>query len=320
MGVYSQAEVLPPSSLIICSRNRPRLLRETIESILRGVDVPSELIVVDQSNETDSGLASLQSDRPCLVRYFWERSTGLCRARNVGIGAATNEILVFTDDDMLVATDSYGTLVRALIQAGPGGVVTGRVLPAEDRRGGYVPALVTGTEAREYRGRIWTDVLAAGHMAMYRETIAEIGWFDERLGAGSQFPAADDNDYGYRLLEAGYRIRYVPAAVIYHRAWRGARDYLPMRWNYGRGKGGFYAKYADARDPYLLYRMGLDVGRRLFRFPWRFLHRPDLAVGDMVYSLGVLSGACTWLLTRPKMRGDSMSPDRVCRGAYRRSG
>ena len=37
---------LPPTSLIICSRNRPALLRKTVESVLQGDEVPTELIIV----------------------------------------------------------------------------------------------------------------------------------------------------------------------------------------------------------------------------------------------------------------------------------
>jgi GT2 family glycosyltransferase len=182
-------------------------------------------------------------------------------------------------------------------------VVTGRVLPAaEPGLDGFVPSLVLSETPGVHKGRQKRDVLAAGHMAMYRSTYAAIGPFDETLGSGARFPASDDNDYGYRLTEAGFQIRYVPEAVIYHRAWRSSRDYWRLRWNYGRGKGGFYAKHLDLRDRHMLKRMVGDVTLRLVRFPWRFIHRPRLALGDMPYVAGVLSGAAEWLMTQPKAR------------------
>jgi GT2 family glycosyltransferase len=288
---------LPPSSLIICSRNRAQMLRETVESILQGHEVPTEIVIVDQSTRANVEIEKIEHNRACALRYSWSQSVGLCRARNLGIQFARHDILAFTDDDMWVAQNWYETLVRALIQQQPRIVVTGRVLPGKQEvKGGFVPALVTNDEPRVYSGRIGTDVLAAGHMAMYRSTICELGKFDERLGAGSRFDSADDNDYGFRLLEAGYRIAYVPEAVIYHRAWRSERDYFRMRWAYGRGKGGFYTKYANLRDLYMTKRMGKDVSLNLLRFPWRVLHRPRLAFGDIVYAAGILSGAMEWSL------------------------
>jgi cobaltochelatase CobN len=98
-------------------------------------------------------------------------------------------------------------------------------------------------------------------MAIRRETLREVGGWDERLGAGTSFPAAEDNDLGFRLLEAGYRIAYHPEAVAWHRAWRAERDYLPLRWAYGRGQGAYYAKHAALSDAYMVRRFGADLGR-----------------------------------------------------------
>jgi len=42
---------LPPASLVLCTRNRPPLLADTLRSILDGEEVPAEIVVVDQSDE-----------------------------------------------------------------------------------------------------------------------------------------------------------------------------------------------------------------------------------------------------------------------------
>jgi GT2 family glycosyltransferase len=64
------------------------------------------------------------------------------------------------------------------------------------------------------------DVLWGNNIAIQRSAIVKVGAFDERFGAGSNFPSSEDNDLGFRLLEAGYRIIYMPKATLYHRAWR----------------------------------------------------------------------------------------------------
>jgi hypothetical protein len=45
------------------------------------------------------------------------------------------------------------------------------------------------------------------------------------------------------LLEAEYRIIYIPEAVLYHRAWRNEQNHLLLRWSYGRGHGAYLAKH-----------------------------------------------------------------------------
>jgi GT2 family glycosyltransferase len=293
---------LPATSLIICTRNRPAMLRDTLCSVLAGSHVPSEIVVVDQS-PTLTPIDIDASSRGCEIRQVPSATTGLCRARNIAIAKASHDLLAFIDDDMYVAPDWFEVLMRALAESGPDTVITGKVLPAQEQgRDGFVPSLVLSETPQVYRGRFERDVLAAGHMAMHRSTYQAVGPFDETLGSGSRFPASDDNDYGYRLAQAGYGIRYAPEAVIYHRAWRKSNDYWQMRWSYGRGKGGYYAKHLDWRDRYMLKRMVSDVTLRVVRFPWRFIHRPRLALGDVPYVAGVLSGAAEWLMTQPRAR------------------
>jgi len=303
LAVPARPEPLPPTSLIICTRDRPALLSDTLTSVLGGDERPAEIVVVDQSAPSvplTPHMPLTSGEQPhepgaCQIRHVPSTTAGLCRARNIGIAHARFDHLIFIDDDMFVAQDWFGTLVRALITGGERTVVTGRVLPAdESQRGGFVPSLALSTQPRVYTGRLMTDVLAAGHMALHRSVVRALGPFDEDLGAGTRFPASDDNDYGYRLLEEGYHIRYVPEAVLFHRAWRRTGDYWRMRWSYGRGKGGFYTKHMRSHGGHMLRRLISDVSLRLVRFPWRFIHRPRLALGDLPYVAGVLSGAVDW--------------------------
>lgn len=291
----------PPVSLIVCSRNRPHLLGETVESILAGTAVPAELIIIDQSDVPHPALARLTTEGPCMIRYVWTRSVGLSRANNSGVATASHDILVFTHDDVRVAATWLGTLVRSLSESGPRSVVTGQVPPAQERPGGFQEAIKVDQAPAVYEGRVAQDVLIPLNMAMYRSALDEVGGFDERLGPGAPFHAAEDNDLGFRLLEASYRIVYVPEAIVYHRAWRAPRDFLPLRWRYAVGQGAFYAKHASLRDRHIVSRAWTDIARYVARAPLRVRTRDwGGAARDWVYVFGVLTGGTRWLLSQRK--------------------
>jgi GT2 family glycosyltransferase len=295
----AQPHNLPPASVIICSRNRPQLLLESVESVLQGEAVPAELIIMDQSDNENMPLASMISKRGCQVRYVRTKTIGECPAKNEAIRLARHDILVFTDDDVFVSPDWFGSTVCALLSAGPDTVVTGRVLPAVATSGdGFVPSTKVDKEPAIYQGRIYADVLYPLNMAFYRCMIDQVGDFDIRLGAGSPFRGAEDNDFGFRVLEAGCRIVYAPDSIVYHRAWRTAKDYLPLQWSYGYGQGAYYAKHLSLRDRYMLGRMQHSVRRHLRLFLRLFWHERREAYAHAVYAFGILYGATKWLITQ----------------------
>ncbi len=292
---------LPPSSLIICSRNRPQLLMDTVQSVLAGEAVPTEIVIIDQSASPHATLPTLRTDRPCEIRYCQSRSAGLSRARNEAIAASRHECMVSIDDDMFVAADWYRAMLQALMEAGARAAVTGQVQAYEEAPGGFVPATTADDKPAVYEGRILADVLSGCNFAIRRSAFGEVGDFDERLGPGGLFPSADDNDFGYRLLQAGYRIVYAPEAVVYHRAWRSAADYVALRWIYGCGQGGFFAKHLRWHDRFMLRRIGASLrryGDRIVRFyAW---HRSRQQIwGDIVYLAGMFWGILRWRLTQP---------------------
>jgi GT2 family glycosyltransferase len=286
---------LPAAAVILASRNRPALLADAVASILAGEQVPAELIVVDQSDRPDLGLRGRAPGGACRLRYLWSESRGLSRANNLGAAAAGTDLLVFTHDDVVVDPGWYGSLLAALVSAGPRAVVTGRVLAAAPPSpGGFAPSTNPDPEPAAWQGRIGRDVLFPMNMALHRRALAGIGGFDERLGPGTPYPAAEDNDLGYRLLEAGYRIVYEPGAVVHHRAWRPDAEYADLRYGYGRGQGAFYAKHLGWRNRDMLRRLAGDVVGRLARLPARAVMHGRRVSHDLPYVRGVLAGLVDW--------------------------
>jgi GT2 family glycosyltransferase len=260
--------------------------------------VPDEIVIVDQSDVPHPRLPALTPDRPCAIRYLWSHTVGASHSRNTAIRAAQGEIIACIDDDMTVDPEWLAVVREALAAAGPRTVVTGRVLPsAAEVPGGFVPAVRLSTAHTIYQGRVMVDPVAGGHMAAYRSVLLEMGGFDERLGPGTPFRAAEDNDLGFRMLEAGYCVMFVPEAVVYHRAWRRNTAFFALRWTYGVGQGAFYAKFLTWRDYHMLRRWGSEV-RYYLRHPTRLLRERQWAIGYLIYFLGTLYGAGRWVLTQ----------------------
>jgi GT2 family glycosyltransferase len=285
--------------VVICSKDRPQLLGDALRAILELDRLPNEVVVLDQSAEPNPAVAGCRSTPGVEIVYNWSPGSGLSVARNQAVTRSTGDLLLFIDDDILVSRDWLSTMVCALSSRGPRHVVTGRIdAGPPEVAGGWAPSTITRPLPRSYAGRIDEDVLYPNNMGLARSAVAEVGPFDERLGAGARFPAAEDNDLCFRLLRAGYVIDYVPEVVVQHRAWRAQNDFVALRYSYGKGQGAFYAKHMSLKDLFMARRLTVDAARHLARALKRFLRGREkvLVVGDLAYVRGLLVGALTWQL------------------------
>src|SRR5438067_2171623 len=98
------------ATVLVCTYNRARLLRETLAS-MQAMGVPVncrvEILVVDNNSTDNTPEVVAESTRngAIPVRYVRETQQGKSFALNRGLANASGEILALTDDDVLPATD-----------------------------------------------------------------------------------------------------------------------------------------------------------------------------------------------------------------------
>jgi glycosyltransferase involved in cell wall biosynthesis len=292
-----------PASVIIPSRNRQKLLGECVQSILGSAELPRELIIVDQSEAHNRELAELGTVNGCRVIYRHTTSRGVSTARNEACALAGEDVLLFTDDDILVSPEWLGVTTRLVQREADTTLISGRVRFIDANQAeGFAPSLMEEEQPRLFEGRIWNDVLFSNNMAFARAVYDRLGPFDPRLGVGGPYRAATDNDYGYRALEAGYRIRYAPESLVYHQAWRHRKSYWRVQWAYGVGQGAFLTKHVHLRDRYTGIRLRNDMMRHVRWAREKRKRAPEEARDDAVFALGLVYGFARWMVCE-RLRG-----------------
>lgn len=236
-------------SVLICTFNRCQSLSKTLDSVAsQQITCSWEVIVID-NNSTDRTREVVESycrRYPELFRYIFEPQQGLSRARNAGIRAARGEIVVFTDDDVIAEPTWLDNLTAPLLADGWGGG-GGRVVPPQDLTlpdwlpvgGGIdlVGALLPIFDLGDQPGEMKRPPYGA-NMAFRKSMFEKHGFFRVDLGhCGSKLLSGEDIDFGKRLMSAGERLRYEPAAIVYHPVPedRLSKKYFRTWWfDYGR--------------------------------------------------------------------------------------
>src|SRR3546814_6267612 len=87
------------ASVVICTRDRPALLRQAVAAIAaQDHPGPIETIVVFDQSEVDTSIASDDPHRPVRVTANL-RTPGLPGGRNTGASLAEGAVVAFCDDD-----------------------------------------------------------------------------------------------------------------------------------------------------------------------------------------------------------------------------
>jgi GT2 family glycosyltransferase len=232
----------PSATVAVCTRDRPEDLRRCLEALLQLPDDGQELLVVDSCSKTDATQRVAEEFE--RVRFVREERPGLDIARNRAMHEARHEIVAFCDDDAAV---DPGWLRAVLANFDDPRVlcVTGLTMPLE-----------LETEAQEWFERycpfgrgfrrtvfesprhhpLATGAIGAGaNMALRRSVLERIGPFDEALDAGTPTRSGGDHEMFTRILAAGYRIVYDPAALSRHRHRRTWEELRQTLHGYGIG-------------------------------------------------------------------------------------
>jgi GT2 family glycosyltransferase len=224
---------------VLCTRDRPELLRRALAALMAARREGDEVVVVDSASVTD-GPRRIAADAGATVLRCDE--PGASRARNAGWRVARSPVVAFTDDDCVV-DGGWFAAVAAAFATGPAqlGFVAGRVDPME----GGSPSVLDRADVASYDGV--QDPMPIGHganMAARRPALDAVGGFDVGLGAGAPLHAAEEKDLFWRLLRAGWSGRYCPEMIVAHGHPEGRRERLRTEYRYGVGGGAFSAKVA----------------------------------------------------------------------------
>jgi GT2 family glycosyltransferase len=217
----------PRVSVLVCSYNGAQTLEETCRGLDRLAYPNYEVIVVDDGSTDET--ATIASAHGFTVISTPNR--GLSSARNTALAAATGDIVAYLDDDAVPDPHWLDYLVDTFRRekfaavGGPNLPVPGDGLVADAvavSPGNPIHVLLDDRQAEHIPGC---------NSAFRTSVLRTVGGFDPRFRV-----AGDDVDVCWRLQDAGHRIGYCPAAVVWHHRRRSVLTYLRQQRGYGQAE------------------------------------------------------------------------------------
>ena len=165
--------------VVIPTFRRPEALASCLNSLEEQTLAPASVEVVDDS-ETDYG-------------------PGI--SRNIGWKKGSGKYVAFIDDDCLANKDWIESLQTVFSENDIGGI-EGGITTTNDKGD-----IIDFNPPNRFK---W-DRFKTANMAIRRDILEEIGGFDERY-----FLHREDTDIAWRVIDAGYRMVWVPECTVHH--------------------------------------------------------------------------------------------------------
>lgn len=257
---------------VILTWNHKDVTAECLYSVL-SIDYPKHMVIVVDNASQDGTAEFVRRTFPEITVIENERNLGYAAGCNVGIRYALEqgaEYIFLLNNDTLVRSDLIDVLVSWAEAHPDDGILTPliryadepkRVWFAGSRRswltldskdfGPGRPEYVSTEQSRE------VDYALGCAMFIRSQVLQRVGLFDE-----SFFMYYEDMDLSLRAQSAGYKLRYVPTAAVWHRVEVSTSNASPLRYYYkSRGGVRFFRKYVRGIRWLIIlpYRLGSGI-------------------------------------------------------------
>lgn len=222
-------------SVVIPTKNAGESLAALMDSI-REQAIPSIEIIVIDSGSTDCTVDIAKKKADTVLEIHPEEFHH-GKTRNQGGNAATGEIIVFTVQDAIPASDTWLPNLVDPIKSGDANVTYGNQIAYEDAKPPdkffyqyFYPSqkvILTEEDTRDqkefYLGNIFLSDVSS---AVSREVWEQIQFRDS-------VEMSEDKDFAYRVAKAGHTIQYCPEARIRHSHDYSLRELFTRRYKDG---------------------------------------------------------------------------------------
>jgi len=217
----------PKISVIVPAYNSENTISRCLDGLLNQTiskDQYEIIVVDDASKDNTSAVVQTYPD----IRLITIPHGGPAAGRNAGARAAFGDILVFTDSDCIPTPDWLRCLTLPFQDPGIVGVKgTYRTNQVE-----FVPRFVQLEYESKYRRMQklpYIDFIDT-YSAAYMKSV-----FLDNNGFDTSFPVAsvEDQEFSFRLARKGYRMVFVPSAIVFHKHDQDLQEYVHRKYNIG---------------------------------------------------------------------------------------
>ena len=222
----------PLISIIVPVFNRADEIDEFLSSLSDQTNRNFDVNIIDDGSEDNLKQVVSKYEKQLSISYFHQQNQGPGKARNLGMSKAKGDYFVFIDSDCSFPNNYIENLADHILKNDYdvfGGPDTCRDdFPDFLKAVNFSMTSFIGTGgARGTTGKSVTKYYPRSfNMGIKREVYDKIGGMNE-LRHGQ------DMDFSNRIYKAGFKVKYLPDVVVYHKRRTDLRRFFKQIFNWG---------------------------------------------------------------------------------------
>ena len=238
--VASDAKYEPMVSILIPARDEEKVvgrLLQRMTELTYPKDKLQVIVIDDASSDSTGRIADEYSSRHSFIKVLHrdkrDGGKGKTSAMNAGFTRSKGEIILCFDADYYPQKTIVEKLTKEFVDPKVG-AVQGRVVVLNEPQN-----IVTRLVALERIGGYRVDQEARDNLGLIAQFGGTVGGFKrnvlESLNGWDETILAEDTDLTFRVVLAGYKVRYVGDAECYEEAVDNWKAYRSQRYRWARG-------------------------------------------------------------------------------------
>lgn len=234
---------MPRYSVIIPVYNRIDEVRDLLESLSRQSSSDFEVLIVEDGSSMPCEDTVKQYADRVDVKYWFKENEGRSIARNYGLERATGEYFIFFDSDCVIPPDYFKVLTEAL-DANPcdcfgGPDAAHESFSTTQKAINYsMTSFLTTGGIRGGKIQLEKFVPRTFNMGFSRKVYERVGGFREMF--------SEDIDMSTRIRQAGFSIRLIRDAFVYHKRRMNMRLFARQVYVFGMSRITLKLLYPDS--------------------------------------------------------------------------
>lgn len=233
---------MPYFSVIIPVYNRPDEVRDLLESLSNQTSYDFEILLVEDGSTLPCRSVANDYSEKLDIHYYYKENEGRSIARNYGMEKASGEYFIFFDSDCVIP-ESYFEIVRKELDRN-----------YADCFGGPDKAHESFSDIQKAINYSMTSFLTTGgvrggkmqlekftprtfNMGFSRKVFESVGGFREMF--------SEDIDMSTRIRQAGFSIRLIRPAYVYHKRRTSLKLFCRQIYIFGMSRISLYLLYPD---------------------------------------------------------------------------